>query len=122
MNKLKKCCSECAYGGWFSPSNKIASCDCEENDKRFITTHLMHNDMVVECEDSRAENMCEHFIPNAIDDDIEEDTYSITNLSIKCPYCNEENGIYDVDQSGHSDIIECDHCGKKFGYSWGGLY
>lgn len=123
MRNIKKCCCNCAYGGWFNPTEKHASCDCVINKERFSIKHLNKNEFVVKCNDWEEENHCKHFIPQVNDEDyIEEDTYSITNLTIKCPYCNLENEVYEVDQSGQSDIIECEHCGKEFGYSWGGLY
>ena len=121
--KIKKHCKGCAYGGWFNSAKGYASCDCPENVNSFCIKHLGQNEFVVSCNNWEEENNCEHFIPNVNDEDsIEEDTYSTTDLSVKCPYCNRENTIFDVDQSGQSDIVECEFCGKEFGYSWGGLY
>ena len=88
---MKKSCKNCFYSGWFNPKNKYASCDCPQNENSFRIKHLGQNEFVVNCENWEEEIDCEHFIPNVNDEDsIEEDTYSITDLSIKCPHCNKE--------------------------------
>lgn len=117
MKKIEKCCRNCAYNDWFSPTEKQASCKCEEKENRLAVKQFINKlEYVAKCDDWEDENNCEHFVPRVDEEDIE-----ITNLSIKCPHCNKENSIYEVDQSGQSDIVECEYCGKKFGYSWRGL-
>ena len=60
---------------------------------------------------------CEEFIPHI---DLEEDDVEIiTSYEVHhtCPFCGEEDSIYDADADG-SEIVECQNCGKKYSIYW----
>ena len=94
-------CFKCHYG------------QCLDIKTNKVPCKLLHKDVL----NSNAEE-CEEFIPQ-IELDSEEDIGIITEYWIhhKCPFCGNEDTIYDADAEG-CEIIECEECGKKYSIDW----
>ena len=94
-------CFECYYGQCINPKTNIVPCK------------LLHKDVL----NSNAEE-CEEFIPQ-IELDSGEDIEIITEYWVhhKCPFCGNEDTLYNADAEGH-EIIECQECGKKYSIGW----
>ena len=94
-------CFVCHYGQYLNTATNKVFCE------------LLHKDVV----NSSAED-CEEFIPR-IDLDGDKDIEIISEYYVhhKCPFCGNEDTLYDADAEG-CEIIECRKCGKKYSIDW----
>ena len=110
---MNKHCMNCAYGGSHHIVHKWCSCSNQLNQDRFKTNNE-HSPMAV---DENYHKKCKLFMPHIElgSKDIEVDYHY--NVSHKCPYCENEDVLYDVDPEA-DEIIECENCGKEYKISW----
>lgn len=113
MNKVKKDCMYCAYGGVHHMIEKWKMCRNENNKQRFTVKDIIAKFGV----DENYCKKCKLFIPKI---EIEKEYMSFgyfISLAHQCPYCGNEEKLIDVDSEGEK-IIECNYCSKKYQIHW----
>lgn len=60
---------------------------------------------------------CEDFVQCVELDDNSIDTYSRTDIHVKCPKCGEVYDEYDIEYEKRY-IVECEECGTKFAFDY----
>lgn len=113
---MKCCCENCKYGGFFSPTEHLASCDCKNKYGRIkgYDSLFKIDRYYVERNSWDEEKDCDNFLPE-VESEIEYETK--INIQTTCPFCKTNNTIYDEDLEGEATIC-CEECGKDYHTSW----
>lgn len=88
---------ECCYARSFTPSTGILECEKYGEIKPKISCNKF-----VQCIELDEDNI---------------DSYSATNIHVKCPKCGEPYSEYDIEYE-KTYICECEECGTKFSFDY----
>ena len=115
--KIKPNCRRCFYAGVYSPSERLASCDCGNNTEQTIVKFdplfkkernwVYRKEWEEECD-------CEHFIPHLSEGegDYELEAVCSFSTSFECPFCGNTVNVWDIGIE-ETAIIICDECEKQ---------
>ena len=123
--KIKPNCQRCYYGGVYSPSEKLASCDCENMAKQTIVKYdplFKKERQWVQREEWEEECDCEHFIPHLSEanGDYELEPVCTFNTSFDCPFCGNTVYVWEIGLE-ETVLITCDECEKQIAVQGKGI-
>lgn len=115
--KIKPNCQRCYYGGVYSPSEKLASCDCENMAKQTIVKYdplFKKERQWVSRKEWEEEYDCQHFVPHLseAEGDYELEPVCTFNTSFDCPFCGHTVFVWDIGIE-ETALITCDECEKQ---------
>lgn len=99
MKKKERCCNYC----YNCECVRLGQAYCKVNDNQEVPINTAET--------------CDDFIPCIDLPHYEIEVLTEYWVHHKCPFCGNEDIIYDADSEGQ-EVIKCKHCGKKYAVDW----
>ena len=114
---IKPNCKKCLYGGFWNPSESLASCSTPMPKEPTVTKFdkvFKKERQFVKRRNWDDECECKNFIPHLseIDGDFELEAVTTFNASFDCPFCGENVDVYGLGIET-TEIVTCAECGKE---------
>ena len=122
---MKANCQRCYYGGVYSPSEQLASCDCENMAKQTIVKYdplFKKERQWVSRKEWGEECDCQHFVPHLseAEGDYELEPICAFNTSFDCPFCGNTVYVWEIGLE-ETVLITCDECEKQIAVQGKGI-